>query len=39
MARRTTFLLLLAAIQWLWLLRAVPELKGNDFGIFYRSAA
>src|SRR5262245_4250159 len=36
---RVTLLALLAIVQWAWLLKAVPELKGNDFGIFYRSAA
>jgi hypothetical protein len=40
-AHRTfsALLALLAIIQWAWLLEAVPELQGNDFGIFYRSAA
>jgi hypothetical protein len=37
--RRTALLFVLAAIQWTWLLRAVPDVRGNDFGIFYRSAS
>ena len=36
--RKTALLFLLAAIQWAWLLSAVPDLAANDFGIFYRSA-
>lgn len=36
---RLTLLALLAAIQWTWLVKAVPQIHGNDFGIFYRSAA
>jgi hypothetical protein len=37
--RRTALLFVLAAIQWAWLLFAIPEVGANDFGIFYRSAA
>src|SRR6185295_8295107 len=36
---RLSLLAVLATLQWAWLVRAVPELNGNDFGIFYRSAA
>jgi hypothetical protein len=36
---RLALLAVLAALQWAWFLRAVPELHGNDFGIFYRSVA
>ena len=36
---KTALLFFLAAIQWAWLLSAVPEVGANDFGIFYRSAA
>jgi len=41
MRRRGRLLLLavLATIQWAWLIKAVPDLNGNDFGIFYRSVA
>jgi len=37
--RRLALLAILAACQWVWLLKAVPQLGGSDFGIFYRSAA
>jgi Glycosyltransferase family 87 len=37
--RRLVLLAALAACQWAWLPKAVPELRGGDFGIFYRSAA
>jgi hypothetical protein len=30
-------LVILAVLQWAWFLKAVPQLHGNDFGIFYRS--
>ena len=30
---------MLALIQWAWLPKAVPQLHGGDFGIFFRSAA
>jgi len=36
---RLTLYALLALAQWAWLFRVVPALHGNDFGIFYRSAA
>ena len=36
---RLALLAVLAAFQWAWLPRAIPQLKGGDFGIFYRSAA
>jgi hypothetical protein len=36
---RLTLLAMLAAIQWIWFIKAVPQLHGNDFGIFYRSVA
>jgi Glycosyltransferase family 87 len=36
---RLLLLAVLAIVQWAWLVKAVPELKGNDFGIFYRSVA
>jgi hypothetical protein len=34
---RLTLLAVLALIQWAWLVKAVPQVHGNDFGIFYRS--
>jgi len=36
---RLLLLAILATIQWAWLVKAVPALNGNDFGIFYRSVA
>jgi hypothetical protein len=38
-AVRLALLTILAMLQWAWLPKAVPELRGGDFGIFYRSAA
>lgn len=36
---RLLLLAILATVQWAWLVKAVPGLEGNDFGIFYRSVA
>lgn len=36
---RLALLAILALCQWAWLPKAIPQLRGGDFGIFYRSAA